>query len=58
MFDATSRKGWQDIELSDPSQPERQTLLRPISGLSARWNLLLVIFDQFALSEPGLVYPR
>jgi hypothetical protein len=35
MFDAVSRKGRQDIELSDQSQPERQTLPQPISGLSA-----------------------
>ena len=42
-FDVTSRKGWQDIDLADISQSERQTFLRPISGLHTGWSLLWVI---------------
>jgi len=39
-FDVTSRKGSQDIDLANISQPERQTFLEPISGLPAGWSLL------------------
>src|SRR6476646_8275815 len=48
-FDVTSRKGRQHTDLANISQPERQTFLRPIRGLSARWNLMWVIFDQIAV---------
>ncbi len=54
-----SRKGRQDIDLANISQPERQTLLRPISRLSASWKLLwVVILDRNWLSPPCPVYPR